>query len=98
MKTEDVVIAVFGVSLGMLIGACTAPLARKQIETRVVYRESYKCAEFAGPVNNPCGGAWGRTSVVAYRGSVWGNETVCCGFRDDGAACGVPMGCVTQKK
>lgn len=99
MKTENVMIAaaLFGVFLGMLIGGCTAPLTRKRTETRVEYREPYQCAEFTGPVNNPCGGAWGRTSVVAYRGSVWGNETVSCGFRDDGARCGVPMGCLVRK-
>lgn len=95
MKTENVMIA--AALFGVFLGGCAAPLTRKPTETRVEYREPYRCAEFVGPVDNPCRGAWGRTSVVAYRGGVWRNETVCCGFRDDGAKCGALTGCMARK-
>lgn len=61
---------------------------------------AWLCSSFTGTAYNPCGGASGRTSIVAQQPSCAGTCThaaltaaTCCGFEDASAACGADVGC-----
>jgi len=93
MSSKNIFIVLASAIMYMMAGCARKETRAVVIVPRFEYREAWKCAAFVGPVNNPCGGMYGKISVVAHRGSIWHAPIKCCGFVSDGARCDAPRGC-----